>query len=238
MAILVRELYETAEKIADCGGILHEMVVVQHQDEMLPDLVVDLVGQRDDQCLQIFFQRNRGIERRAGLRPERREAFRQSGNKIGHKTLGIAIEFVQRQPADGQLAVMSRVHQQGGLAIAGRGGDQNKFFIEEGIKQMEQARPREQILAAARQDDFGAAEWGGRGRFHACSHCDTYDPFLNNNQSPIILPQVRRGETNFAPLLFGPTAGSTPQPSSRTTPAQPPKWKAAAQDNPPRPASW
>ena len=77
VAVLIHQPDEAVDEGLDRRGVVHQVEVVQHQHEVLGDLVVDLVHQRDQQGLQARLEARQAAQSAAGLRAE-------VGKALGH----------------------------------------------------------------------------------------------------------------------------------------------------------
>ncbi|MGA2505219.1 MAG: hypothetical protein ABSG01_14125 [Anaerolineales bacterium] len=166
MAVLPGLGNKTAEQVADGRDEIDELVIIHHQHKMLVDAVTQLVDQAGEQPLGILFQAGDRAQDGIGTFAESGVAFCHGGDQVGDEALGVLIEGIQREPADRHLRLARKIDQQGGLAVPGRGGDDDQFLFQEGVELRQQARPVQHLRAKGRNDDLGSADGnscGGHG---------------------------------------------------------------------------
>ena len=83
------------------------------------------------------------------------ETVMQAEDQVLQKDTGVMVAPVQCIPADGMLQVMGEVHQQGGLAVAGRRGNQDQLAIHHIVQAIEQALSGQHVLPSSREQHFG-----------------------------------------------------------------------------------
>jgi hypothetical protein len=134
MAVLTSQRNETAEKVTDGGDEIHKLVVIQDQRKMLVDLVCHFIDQAGKQSLGILVETGDRFEDGVGTFPEGGEALCQGCDQVGDETLRVLVEAIKREPADRQPGLAGEIHQQGGLAVPGRGGDEDQLFFQQVVE--------------------------------------------------------------------------------------------------------
>ena len=146
------------------GGVVHQVVVIQHQDQapLGGGQVIEQGGQ------QRFGRRRLGrTQRGQHALAERRVNALQRGDQVGQEAGGIAVALVQRQPGGGPRPAGQPFAEQGGLASAGGGRDQGQFAVQPGVQPFHQPRTGDQVGRRGGQVELGGEERHGR-YYKAC----------------------------------------------------------------------
>ena len=106
------QLQEAADRVIDKGDIGNQMIIVEDQDEVLIDLGIDFIGDRDEQSFFVLFDGRHTLQRRQGILPKTGELFGNRGNQIPQEPLRVLIERVEGKPANREFALLSKIHQQ------------------------------------------------------------------------------------------------------------------------------
>ena len=161
MAVLTQQPNEAAEEIAHLGDRVHELVIVDHQGEMLVDPLIDLVHQGDHQVFQPMLQRRQAVQGGAGTASKARVALADGGDQVLQEALRVLVEGIHREPANRHRAAVRHVHQERGLAIPGGRGDQDQLFLQQLVEQRQQALPAQDLRPLGRDNDLGATDRDG-----------------------------------------------------------------------------
>lgn len=166
MTILHHQFEKTVDQAGNDRFVVQQVIVVHDEQEIVLDLIVDLIGEEDEDCFGVLFDGLQLTQAGAGGRPDARKTLGQRGDQIGDKALRIAVKEVERQPADGHVRVMSQINQKGGLAVPRRRRQEDEFVVEQSLQVFQQPRTGEQFRAAVGNDDLGFADGYGFDR-----HC-------------------------------------------------------------------
>src|SRR5512138_3412225 len=118
------------------------MIVIDDQQEIVFDVVIKLIGQHDQDGLCILLDGFQTAKLLAGGFADNGKAVCQGSNQVCQETLRIAVERVEREPADGHLAAVCEVDQQGRLAIARRCRQEQKLVVQQRLKALQQTGTR------------------------------------------------------------------------------------------------
>ena len=142
------------EEGIDLGAFVHVMVVVQHDGEVLEDLVVDGVHQHRGE--------GDGVRRALGpselgqdVLSEFGEAHPYAGQEVFEEDPQVGVQRVYAIPAHGHVGIVCEVHQQGRFAVSGRGRHQQQFSIQAVLDEVYEALPAQEFRAPPGNQDFG-----------------------------------------------------------------------------------
>ncbi len=147
-------------KAVDLQVVVQVVVIVQHDGEVLADGLVQLVHQRHQEALAGggIAGGDQVLQGGHGLHAELGVLQLDGSHEMGQEAPQLFIQRVERIPAIGQLVAVSQVDQQGGLAIAGRRGDDDQLLLQQVIEQIDQPLARQDLIAAVRRRDLGAQD--------------------------------------------------------------------------------
>ena len=123
----------------------------------------DVLEERCQRRLERHWLRRPEQGQHAGADPGRNRL--QRGDQVGQEPAGVAVTLVKRQPCHGSPAARDPLADQGGLAEAGRGGDQGQPAAggQAAVQALHEARAGDAALPAGRDEELGGEERRGHG---------------------------------------------------------------------------
>ena len=142
MGLLRQIVQEPVQELDDLGAIVDQVPVIQDAGEVVGDALDDVRHHRTggpSGCNGPLFQQLVGLVAKVGEPPT------QAGGEIGQEDAQIPIALVQGVPADRDLRIGAEVHQKCGLAVAGRGRDDDQFAVQMFVDEVEQPLPAQDL---------------------------------------------------------------------------------------------
>ena len=123
MAVLICPLNKQADKLPDFRAYIDQIIVIENNQKMISNMRKNLIGQACCQMIEVDLTLIANFVKR--LFPKAGETRLNRGNKMGNKPYQILIQFIQCNPASGNIYLMCDIRYERGFSITCRSCNQN-----------------------------------------------------------------------------------------------------------------